>query len=453
MKSQKTVFITISRVGFIRNLLRTGVVSKLLGHGFRVILLTPYHNAPELFKDFTHKNLHIEQLYMSQNVRLRWFFTELFKGAVFNDTVYARYRWSIGTPKQPNQLFFPMRMIFFAPLRFVPGARCFIRWLYAFINPLRAHDYLFEKYKPDLVFNTDAGGDCGVLKSAKRFGVPSIDMPKSWDSLSQMLFNTKADFLLVWNEYMRAQAIKLQCYKENEIVVTGIPQFDFYARKDGLLSREEFCKKYGMDSKKKIILYGSAGANLFDESAHVSLIRQFMDDRKLSEANILVRPHVGYYGDVERFSSLESNAGIVIDRSGKHNHVAHDPFDTSEGHVHTLVNSLYYADVCVNVASTLSLDAIACGTEVINFNFDIGHVDYHAGVRRLFVSDYVKDLMATNGTFLAKNKEDFLNMLKNVLEKGEKKDTKKTVDTFIYKLDGKSAERIANALIQIMNQS
>ncbi|MDP3726502.1 MAG: CDP-glycerol glycerophosphotransferase family protein, partial [bacterium] len=429
----------------------TGVASRLIERGFRVVLLTPYYNTPELFQEFAHKNLYIEPLYASQKVKLRGFFTELFKGAVFNNTVYARYRWSIGTPKRPNQLLFPFRMIFFAPLRFVPGARHFIRWLYILLNPLRAHDYLFEKYKPNLVFNTDAGGDNGVLRSAKRFDVPTVDMPKSWDGLSQMLFSIKADSLVVWNEYMRAQAIKLQGYKEGEIIVTGIPQFDFYARKDGLLSREAFCRRHGLDPKKKIILYGSAGANLFDESQYVSLIKRFMEEEKLSEANILVRPHVGYYGDVERFSSLGSDTQIVVDKSGKHNQAVHDPFDTSEDHVYNLLNSLYHADVCVNVASTLSLDAIACGTEVINFNFDIDHnIKPHKSVKRLFVSDYVKDLMATGGTFLARSKEEFLDMLKGVLEENKKKDTKEMIDIFIYKIDGKSAERITDAIINLM---
>ena len=452
MNQRKTLFITISRGSLIRNLFHTGVVARLIDAGVRVVVLTPYQDAPELFKEFKHENLYIEPLFLSQGEKLRGFLKELCKGVVFNTTVYARYRYSIGTHQEPSRLLFPFRLFFFAPLRYIPGARTGIRLLHSFINPLAAHDYLFEKYKPTLVFNTAAGADCGVLKSAKRFGVPTVDMPKSWDNVSQALFPTKADFLVVWNDFMKRKRLEFKGYTDDEIIVTGIPQFDFYVKKDGLLSREAFCAKHGFDPKKKIILYGSAGAELFDETKHVLLIHEFMKQRKLPRANILVRPHFGYPGDVERFSILEQYDGIVVDKSDKQNHALRDHFDTSKEHVYNLFNSLYHADVCVNVASTLSLDAVACGTEVLNFDFDAEQAgNPNTSVGRLFVSDYVRNLMDSGGTWLAKNKEDFLEFLCAILEEGKKKPKEKLIEDFLYKNDGESAERLAWALLKILD--
>jgi len=405
---------------------------------------------PQLFQDFQHENLHIEPLLGTQE-KLRGFLKELHKGVVFNSSVYARYLYSIGTPKNPNRLLFPLRMIFFAPLRYIPGSKHFIRWLHSVINPLKAHDYLFEKYKPDLVFNTCAAGDCGVLKSAKRFEVTTVDMPKSWDNVSQALFPTKADFLVVWNDFMREKAAQLQGYSDDEIFVTGIPQFDFYARKNGLLSREEFCKKHDFDPAKKIILYGSSGARLFDESKYVRLIKKFIKKGEISDTNILIRPHLSYRGDIDQFSGFKEDKGVSVDTSDRQNHVLRDHFDTSIDHVHNLFNSLYHADVCVNAASTLSLDAVACGTEVVNFNFDAElSLDKKGSIRRLFVSDYVKELMMVEGTHLAKSKDEFLRVLKNILEEGACKNKQKIVNRFMYKLDGRSAERISDVLIGII---
>ncbi|MBI2108826.1 MAG: CDP-glycerol glycerophosphotransferase family protein [Parcubacteria group bacterium] len=447
----KTIFITVSRGGIIRNMFHTGVVSRLLESGFHVVVLTPYYKMPELFSSFAHKNLILEPLHWDQKEKFRRFFKELYKGAVFNSSVYARYRYSIGTPQNPSTVLFPLRMIFFAPLRYVPFAKWIIRAVHSFINPLLAHDYLFEKYKPDLVFNTAAGGDCGVIESARRFGVITVDMPKTWDNVSQALFSSKADFLIVWNNFMREKAITLQGYSDTEIIVTGIPQFDFYARKEGLLSREDFCKKHNFDPKKKIILYGSAGAKLFDESKHVLLIRKFMDEGKLAEANILIRPHLGYKGDAERFLSLRGQKGMAVDTSDKQNHALRDHYDTSIEHVYNLFNSLYHADVCVNVASTLSLDAIACGTPVVNFNFDVTATPESASVKRLFISDYVRHLMESRGTWLARSEEEFLKFLKNILEENQQRDVQNMISQFIYKLDGKSAERINEFLTGILN--
>jgi len=98
----KTIFITITRGGLIRNLFRTGVINRLLEKGLRVVILTPYYKTPELFQDFQHKNLFIEPLHWDQEEKFRGFIKEMCKGAVFNSSVYARYRYSIGTPKEPN---------------------------------------------------------------------------------------------------------------------------------------------------------------------------------------------------------------------------------------------------------------------------------------------------------------------------------------------------------------
>ena len=449
----KTVFITISRGGIIRNILRTGVVSRLTEHGVRVVILTPYYNQEGVFEDFKHPNLIIEPLFWGQEERWRGFLTELLKGAVFNSSVHARYRYSIGTPQKPKKILYPVRMVLFAPLRIIPGAKQAIRFLYGALNPLRAHDYLFLKYKPDLVFNTASSADCGVLNSAKRFGVMTVDMPKSWDNPSQALFKTKADHLIVWSPFMKEQAVSLQGYKNHEVSITGVPQFDFYADKTLLSPREEFCKKHNLDPSKKIILYGSAGGFFCDERKYVELIKAHIDSGELKNAQILVRPHLGYKNDREQFSPLEGIMGIAVDTSDKQNHTLRDNYDTSMDHVRNLFSSMYHADVCVNAASTLSLDAIACGTEAVSICFDAEPVpSFGKSVKRLYLDDYIQELVRAGGVWLAPSKEEFISILRDILEKNARKKTQNTIDRFMHKIDGKSAERIANALIQIMNQ-
>ena len=452
----KTIFITMSRGSLIRNFFHTGVISRLLEAGLRVVVLTPQWNEPELFKEYKHKDLYLEPLYMFSRARFRRFFIELYKGAVFNETVRIRYLYRVGGAK-PSKLLYIPRMIFFAPLRFIPGSKWLIRFFDRVINPQRAHDYLFEKYKPDLVFNTASGGDGGVLKSAQRFGVRTVDMPKSCDNLSKVLFNTKADYLVVWGDFMKQQAVKFQGYKPEEVVVTGIPQFDFYSPRKAsnlLLSREEFCKKFNFDPKKKIILYGSAGANLTDEPGYVELISEFVKEKKLGEVNILVRPHLGYKDDIKRFIKLEHLPNVAVDATDKQGDRFKDKWDTSWDHVINLFNSLRHADVCVNVASTLILDATACGTPVINPNFDIDeNADpYTWSVRRLYKDDYIKAVLGTGAVCFPGSKEEFLETLKAILENGErnKENEAKLIRAFLYRNDGKSASRIVEFLVSAL---
>ena len=112
-----------------------------------------------------------------------------------------------------------------APLKYIPGVKKLIRWVDFKLNPQPEHDYLFAKYKPSLAFATTAHteSDIGVLKSAKRFGVATVDMPKSWDNLSKIFFHVKTDKMMVWSPFMQDQAVEFQDYKRSDVIVTGVP--------------------------------------------------------------------------------------------------------------------------------------------------------------------------------------------------------------------------------------
>lgn len=450
----KIIFITISRGSLIRNFFRTGIVGKLLDENIKVVILSPNYDDHKLFEDFKHKNLLFEPLISPKKLKFEGLIREFLKGAAFNLTIYVLHRYKI-VGRHPSRFLYLPRMIFFAPLRYVPGFKKFIRFIDFKINPQKEHDYLFKKHSPDLVFSTTPHeeADIGVLKSAKRMGIKKVSMPKSWDNLSKILFSVKTDYMLVWSRFMKDQAIKLQDYKENEIIITGIPQFDYYTNKENLLSREEFCKKLNFNPKKKIILHASAGANCCSEIDYVKLLKQYIDDGELKDVQVLARPHLGYKMDIERLKEAEKYTGFAVDKSDEQSAKFKDNWDVSKNHLKNLFNSLYHADVCINAASTMTLDAIACGTPVINIKFDVrDDIDFGLSVKRLYFSDYVDALVKTNGTWVANSKGEFLNALRDILEKGkkEKPGTKTLLDYFVYKVDGKSTERVADSLIKMV---
>ncbi|MDZ4221424.1 MAG: CDP-glycerol glycerophosphotransferase family protein, partial [Patescibacteria group bacterium] len=343
-------------------------------------------------------------------------------------------------------------------LRLVPGFKRFIQWVDRALNPQTEHDYLFKKYRPELAFVTAVNSymDSSVTKGARRFGVPTVGMPKSWDNLSKSLFNAPTDYLLVWSEFMRRQAVRYQGYPRNRVIVTGVPQFDIYTLTKHLLSRDEFCRKFNFDPNKKIILHGSCGGGvgINMEADYPEMVQKWIDTGALSDAQVLIRPHIGYKDEAEKFERVAQLPNIVLDRTDKQDPRMPDRWDPSFGHIKHLYNSLYHADVCVNLGSTLTLDAAACGTPVINISFDKDpNVEYRDSVRRLHKTDYILELMKSGGTWVARSKEEFLDALKAVLERGEKKDTSTMVDQFMCKNDGKAGERIVSALLGVMENA
>ena len=456
----KTIFLTIIRGSLVRNFFHTGVVAALLEKGIRVVIITQNPHNREIFGGFSHPNLFFEHL-DTRPKRFQRIFEELYKGAVFNRTVHFMYRYRFAGAMVPSAysltVLYMLRMLFLVPLRYLPGAKALVRFADFVVHPERQHEYLFEKYKPDVVFNTSSRGDYGVLKSAKRHGIPTIDMPKSWDNPSKVLFNVKADRMIVWSPFMKEQIVRLQGYKPHEVIVTGVPQFDFYARKEGLISREEFCGKFGLNPSKKIILFSSTGGDLCDEAHYVECIRYFIDEGKLQPANVLIRPHVGYKNDAERYARLKGVPYIAIDYTDKQQSEAFkDNWDTSLAHVHNLMNSLHHADVLVNITSTMTLDALAAGTPVINLKFDTRRgLSRHFSTRRLYKTDYGDAVTSAGGTWVVESEREYLSALQDILEKGQTKEQErqKMAAYFMYKNDGMSAERITITLLHFLGGS
>ena len=450
----KTIFITIPRGSAFRNFFNTGMVNMLLENGFRVVALTENYNDQELQNRFNHPNLIFEPLYEAKGYRFESLIREFLKGVIFNRTVNARYIYRF-SGKRPNLIFYLPRLFFLAPLSYIPFAKKLIRFIEAKLNPQYEHDNLFIKYKPNLVFATTMHElpDAGVLKSANRFNVPTAGMPRSWDTISKILFYVKSDRMMVWSSFMKDQIIRFQDYSADDVVVTGVPQFDHYAKRELLMTRELFCQRFGFSSDKKIILYGSTGGNCFNEAEYIKCIQGWVDAGDLTHVQIIVRPHPGYADDAIKFKKMDNTKGFAVDTSDIQDTRFKDLWDISINHLDNLFNSLHHADLCINIASTLTLDAIACGTPVININFDLDpNIDANQSVKRLYKTDYINAIKNSGATFLADSKESFLRALKDTLELGgrKKNEEAKFIERFMYRNDGKSAERLAYVLTQMI---
>ncbi len=87
----------------------------------------------------------------------------------------------------------------------------------------------FERYRPDVVFATDLFSemDVAMLREARRHGVPTIGMVRSWDNnTTRGLSRVLTDWFVVNNAIVRDELVELQGADRDRIFVGGIPQFD-----------------------------------------------------------------------------------------------------------------------------------------------------------------------------------------------------------------------------------
>jgi hypothetical protein len=115
-----------------------------------------------------------------------------------------------------------------------------------------------QKEKPELVFCTNQRPVLAIapLLAAKALKIPTVTFIFSWDNLPKATMVVETDYYVVWSEHMKKELLHYYSYiEENQVFVTGTPQFENHFDLKLRLSREQFYKEQQLDLNKKYICY------------------------------------------------------------------------------------------------------------------------------------------------------------------------------------------------------
>ncbi|HET9228508.1 MAG TPA: hypothetical protein VFR31_17660, partial [Thermoanaerobaculia bacterium] len=275
----------------------------------------------------------------------------------------------------------------------------------------------------------------------------------SWDNLtSKPAYFTGYDHYFVWSERMRAEL--LHYYPEaagGTVDVTGVPHFDWYLSPSMRKSREELCAAYGFDPKRPIVLYGTATPHLAPNEHLVvqRLARDLASAEALGFPQLLVRLHPGEAGG--RFHGWEPGPGVALQRPGARGNGKLGGYCPTLEENRELVGSIQNADVIVNLASTLTLDAALCDRPAVNVAFDLSPERSHQGPIDEYYShyDHYRTVMESGAVRLARTPEELLEHVSAYLRDPglERAGRKRLVDLWCGPFDGGSGRRLAAGLL------
>ena len=122
------------------------------------------------------------------------------------------------------------------------------------------HDSLetLKKEKPAFVFCTNQRVMLGVapLLAAQDLGIPTACFIFSWDNLPKGTKIIETDFYFVWSQHMKAE---LRYYyphvQEEQIIVTGTPQFETHFDNTKLQSKADFFQSHKLDEAKRYFCF------------------------------------------------------------------------------------------------------------------------------------------------------------------------------------------------------
>ena len=458
MNKKPTIFLTIS-VGMIaRNLLNNRFYDRLCEQ-YEVVLITPLHDNDEFVKSFGRAGVLFEELKEFGLSKMELFFKGFRQGLIYNQTTWTRDRYGLSYRSKKErtiarQIKISLKYIVFGMvLSRMKFLRKGARWFDEKFFTRKVYDDLFLKYNPVGVFVTNASSDHEVhlVRAAKRHGVHTFGMTKSWDNFSKFGMRSQVDTLMVWSDFMKDEAVDFQDYPVEKVHVTGVPQFDLYARIKDEYTRDDFVKTYGLDPNKKIILFGQeAPIASPDDPYVVSVLADWIraGDRPYQ---ILIRPHFGHKGSIEAFEGLPDGEVVFLDTINKPSGFKSGHWDFSLDHQVRLGLSLGFSDVVVTSTSTLVLDGIASGAEVLCYAFDeVKDKHPHDSMVNFYETLWFKDLReyGLSGN-LEWSEDELRDRVEGIIDGSALTEVAvydRIRERFCYKVDGESGERIFSVI-------
>jgi hypothetical protein len=313
---------------------------------------------------------------------------------------------------------------------------------------LRAHG-------ADLVISTlpHAHEEAPPVLVAQHLGIPTAAWINSWDNLtSKPAYFAAYDHYFVWGERMRAELLRYYPEAAGATVdVTGVPHFDWYRCDAMRMPREELCASYGFDPRRPLVLYGTATPHL--SPAEHLVVRRLARDLAEAEAlgfpQLLVRLHPGDAGG--RFRDWHPGPSVALQVPGQRGRGRLGGYCPTLEENREFVSSIVHADVVINLASTLTLDAALCDRPVVNIAFDLSpERSFQAVIDQYYTRyDHYRTVVESGAVRLARSSEELRHHIATCLQDPglDREARRRLVELWCGPSDGASGRRLASAIL------
>jgi hypothetical protein len=318
-------------------------------------------------------------------------------------------------------------------------------------------DNLFNRVRPVMLISSSPGlirSEVPLLRTAARRGVWSMAIDPSWDNFTNKLLPVRrVNRLIVWNELMKQQAIELHGYDADQIRVAGTPQWDRYFREGVTISRDAFFRRIGAKPGRKLLTVTTTPRELYPHHDHILrvLLEAIRKQRFAEPAQVLVRLHPR--DDLAHYKGFEEIPEIILEKPFRRTVRAGDGLavDVTADSQQHLADTLYHSDVIINVASTIAVEAAIFSTPVVNVAFDGDtESDFVHSARRYYRFTHYENVTRHRAVRVASTPEELvIDVNRYLIDPSlDAEGRRRVVLEQCQFLDGRSAERVADAVIE-----
>ena len=317
-----------------------------------------------------------------------------------------------------------------------------------------------QQEKPAMVFCTNQRIMLAVapILAAQDLGIPTATFIFSWDNLPKGTKILETDFYFVWSEHMKNELLYYYAHiKENQIKVTGTPQFESHFQSETIVSREAFFKEHTLDINKNYISYSGDDITTSpnDPTYLADLAKAVI---KLNEkgnklAIIFRRCPVDFSNRFDKV--LAEYKEVITSINPKWQKKAdswHAILPTKEDLV-LQMNTIFHSELVVNLGSSMVFDFVAFNKPCSFINYDVLNAQFPDwSVKKIYNYIHFRSMPSKNTVFWINSPSE----IEQILEKSLNSDANKIVanaQLWFEKINQHppqlASERIWNAIDEI----
>ena len=234
---------------------------------------------------------------------------------------------------------------------------------------------------------------------------------------------------------------------QESVVITGTPQFEFYQKKELIISKEEFAVKFGLNPKKKWVMYsgGDTRTSPYDQEYLEDLTVALMNQE---DVQIILRKSPADFS--ERFDTIIQkfeNKIFVLDPVWG----IGDTWSSNTPKVEDfemLANLAFHCDLAINVGSTVAHDFANFNKPTIYVNYE---QDYSSSwsVKQVNSFQHFRSMPSQSAVVFINFPEDWKETILKVIN-NPNEFAKDRIDWFHkinHKDDEHASKKIANILL------
>ena len=466
MNEQKTksrILISLNNGWVIRNWIYTGILDDL-AKKFDVMVLTPVKDDPE-FRDILSKRKLSIKVSLLHKLETNPFINMIrgIKDKLFFE-IHGLETQKIKRFDRRYNLFLRFASILILVLSKLPGANRIVLLLEQFDNLLKRkkiYEDILHSFHPDLFISTHPFSETErkIIIESHREKIPILASLLSWDNIfNKGMLPLFFDKIIVWSQIQEDRILSYYPeYNSKHIAISGVPNFDIYRSKEFEgFKRQNYLKSIKIESEYRVLLYCTGPPRIFPKEPEiVDILIKNMDRGAFPDnVHLLIRLHP--HDDFERYEPFLNHRRVTIFNSSLDKQ-SRDTFTwiPPEDEMFGLMAMLKASDLCINIASTTSLDAAACGIPIINVVFD-GYKDekYSGSARRFYDFTHYKDVVKTGAVKLVYSEKELIHAINHYLRNpsSDKEKRDKLVAEQCWKLDGKSSERVVKIISDFLTK-